>query len=401
MKILQINITSNWGSTGHIVEDIGSLIKINNGCSYVAYGRYSSLSSLENIKIGNKNDIYFHILQTRIFDKHGLASTNATKKLIKQLDSIKPDIIHLHNIHGYYLNYKLLFNYLSQINIPIVWTLHDCWAYTGHCAYYTYVKCNLWKTGCHHCPQKEKYPTSWLRDRSYQNFLDKKVTFTMIENMTIVPVSNWLAKEVKESFLKKYPLKVIHNGIDLKTFHPLIVDKNKYGLKNKFIILGVASSWDKRKGLDDFIHLNHLLSSNYKIILIGLSQNQINKLPEGIIGLKRTNNIQELVEYYSVADVYINFSVEETFGMTTCESLACGTPVIVYNSTACPEIVSNGTGYITEPHDFKRIIQSIKLIEKKGKTSYQKACIERVQKLYDKKLCYSQYIELYKSLICK
>jgi len=401
MKILQINVTSNWGSTGHIVEDIGELIRANNGKNYVAYGRNATQSFSETIKISNKYDLFIHLLQTRIFDRHGLASSYTTKKLIKQIKLLKPDIIHLHNIHGYYVNYKILFNYLSQIEIPIVWTIHDCWPYTGHCAYYSYINCHKWKAGCHHCPQINKYPTSWLYDRSMKNYLDKKDTFTKVKNMILVPVSNWLANEIKHSFLKEYPIKVIHNGIDLRTFYPSHISKEEFNLENKFVILGVASIWDKRKGLDDFIFLRKLLPDKYEIILVGLTQKQIKKLPKGIVGITRTNNIKELVNYYSLADVYVNFSVEETFGLTTCESLACGTPVIVYNSTACPEIVSKDTGYVVALHDFDNIIQCIKSIEIKGKTTFKNACIQRVKQLYDKKICYSQYLELYNILLCK
>ena len=401
MRILQINVTSNWGSTGHIVEDIGNLIQKSGDESYISFGRYAYPSKSQIIKIGTKKDIYIHVLQTRLFDKHGLASKKATKELIKEIINIKPNIIHLHNIHGYFLNYTILFEFLSNLDIPIVWTLHDCWAYTGHCAYYTFAGCNRWKTGCHHCPQKNSYPSSYFLDRSKKNYSDKKEAFTSIKNMTIVPVSNWLSEEVKQSFLNKYPIKVISNGIDFNIFRPQIIDKKEFGLENKFVILGVASIWEKRKGLNDFIHLRTILPPNYIIVLIGLSQKQINKLPQGIIGIKRTSNVQELAKYYSIADVYINFSVEETFGMTTCESLACGTPVIVYNSTACPEIVSNETGYVVEVGDFDNVVRKIKEIEILGKNKFKNICHKRALRLFNKEDKYNEYLNLYKILLNK
>ena len=399
MKVLQINTTLNWGSHGRIAEEIGLLVQKEGGTNYIFYGRHSNESLFSNFKFNNKFDLYWHAIQTRLFDRHGLASKNATYRIINKINEIKPDIIHLHNIHGYYLNYSILFKFLSKCNIPIVWTLHDCWAYTGHCSHYAFVKCNRWKTICYHCPQKNEYPRSLLFDRSKLNFLDKKRCFTSVPNMTIIPVSHWLEGEVKKSYLNKYPIKVIHNGIDIKRFHPYPILKKDLGLDNKFLILGVASVWEGRKGLNDFIRLRNLLSSEYIIILIGLTQKQIDKLPGGIIGITRTNKIEELVQYYSVADVYINFSVEETFGMTTCESLACGTPAIVYNSTACPEVLSHDTGFIVEPGDFDRVLDAIEKIKRLGKNKFINACRQRAIQNFNKDDKYKEYINLYNQMI--
>ena len=268
--LLQLNVVANWGSTGHIVEEIGKLAKSHNFESYIAYGRDTNSKSLSKlIHIGNNWDVKYHVLQSRLLDNHGLASKQVTRTFIKQIDSIKPDIVHLHNIHGYYLNYEILFDYLAQLDIPIVWTLHDCWAFTGHCAYYSYVGCNRWRTLCHDCPQKKSYPSSWFADRSEQNFRDKLHAFTSVRNMTLVPVSAWLAEEVSLSFLKDYPIQVIHNGIDTDVFSPKQICKSNLGLKDKFMILGVASVWETRKGLDDFIKLRKLLSDDESSLLIG------------------------------------------------------------------------------------------------------------------------------------
>ena len=399
IKVIQINTTCNWGSTGHIAEGIGNAIINTGGKNYILYGRYGNPSNSYAYKYNKKIDFYYHILQTRLFDRHGLASNIATRKIIDAIRQLKPNIIHLHNIHGYYLNYKILFKFLSETNIPIVWTLHDCWSYTGHCAYYSYIKCERWKIGCHNCPQTTSYPSTWCFDRSENNYLDKKYFFTSVKNMTIVPVSNWLANELKSSFLNKYPIKVIHNGINLDIFCPQKIHKKDFGVDDKFVILGVASNWEKRKGLNDFIYLRTLLPSEFIIILIGLSESQIKKMPKGIIGIRRTNNVQELAKYYSVSDVYINFSVEETFGMTTCESLACGTPIIVYNSTACPEIVSKDTGFIIEPGDFESVIDAIQKIKILGKNKYQNICRQRAVQHFNKEDKYIEYINLYNQLI--
>lgn len=398
MKVFQINTTLNWGSTGRIAEEIGGLLISQGNDSYIAYGRYNNPSKSKDICIGAKWDFYFHALQTRLFDNHGLNSTYATKKLLKQIETIKPDIIHLHNIHGYYLNYQLLFDYLSKVNTPVIWTLHDCWSFTGHCSYYFFINCVKWKTGCYHCPQKNSYPASMLLDRSRNNYRDKKNAFTSVKNMTIIPVSNWLANEVKQSFLSKYPIKVIHNGIDLEVFKPLLTNK-KLGIKGQYVVLGVASGWEERKGLKDFIKLRSLLSTEYTIVLIGLKKKQIESLPEGIIGVLRTNSVKELAEYYSMANVYFNPTWEDNFPTTNLEALACGTPVITYRTGGSVEAVDDETGFIVEQGDLNMSIEIIQTICKEGKEKYTDACRQRTVRLYNKNDRYKEYIQLYNSLL--
>lgn len=398
--LLQINIVLNL-STGRIAEEIGQTA-INNGWgSYIAYGRNDKLSESKKIKIGNSWDINLHGLKSRIFDKHGFGSTNATKELIKQIEDIKPDIIHLHNIHGYYINIEILFNYLATIDTQVVWTMHDCWSITGHCAYFSYVNCEKWKTHCERCPQKNSYPASFLFDNSFNNYEIKRKLFTNVDNMTLVPVSNWLADIMKESFLNNYPIKVINNGIDLETFSPKNTDniKQKYQLYNKFVLLGVASTWSSRKGLDDFIKLSALLKKDELIVLVGLSKKQLISLPDNIIGIERTENINELAELYSIADVVCNLSVEETFGLTTVEGFACGTPSIVYNCTASPELLNDKVGFIVEQEDFDGLREKIDLLKKNGKEFYSSHCRQRAIERYDKNKKYQEYINLYNSLL--
>lgn len=400
-KLLQINTVVNSGSTGRIAEEIGqSAIKVG-WKSYIAYGRNKRPSESELIKIGNSWDNKMHGLQTRLFDMHGLASKNATNDLVIQIKKIKPDIIHLHNIHGYYLNYEILFSFLNVVNIPVVWTLHDCWPITGHCTYFTYVGCNKWETECFSCPQKTNYPASFLIDRSKKNFNRKKELFNSLMDVTIVPVSNWLSDILKKSFLHKYPVRVINNGINTEVFKPTESSefRVKYSIENKFILLGVAIDWEPRKGLQDFIELSKQLESNYQIVLVGLTNKQIKQLPENILGIERTEDIEALVHIYSVADIVLNLSYEETFGMTTVEGLACGTPGIVYNATASPELIDNSTGLIVEPGDINELIEAIKVIEQNGKQYYTEACVNRAHRLYKKEDRFKEYIELYEELI--
>ncbi|NDW11792.1 glycosyltransferase [Bacteroides sp. 214] len=396
--LLQINTVVNSGSTGHIAEEIGELA-INKGWgSYIAYGRNPRQSKSQLIRIGSDLDVNLHAIETRLLDNHGLASCNATRIFIKEIDKIKPDIVHLHNIHGYYLNYKILFEYLSEREIPVVWTLHDCWAYTGHCAHYTYAKCDRWQDVCHHCPQKQVYPASMWADRSTKNFLNKRNSFTSVRNVTLVPVSKWLTHEVEKSFLKDYPIRTIYNGIDTTLFVPSPNVKRKYNLENKFLILGVSSVWDNRKGLEDFKTLAAQLKADERIMLVGLTKKQIKELPFNIIGIERTENLNQLVELYSSADLYISFSMEETFGMTIAESMACGTPALVYNSTACPEVVSEETGFVVEPHDMNAVREAINVL-KNSTQDYKQQCRDRVLAHFDKGKQWENYIHLYNTLI--
>ena len=405
--VLQINSSVNRGSHGRIAEEIGKLAIKDGWSSYIVYGRNEGQSKSQTIKVGSNWDLKWHGLITRLFDRHGLASVKATKQLIAKIDKIAPDIIHLHNIHGYYLNYKLLFEYLQTVNVPIVWTLHDCWAFTGHCSYFTYVQCNKWKTECFRCPQKRGYPASFFTDRSKKNFLEKKKSFLSVaDKLTLVPVSNWLANLCLQSFFKDTPIKKIYNGVDTDIFKPIFnTEKTKMFKKHKitgsFLIVGVANVWAPRKGLDDFIKLRSFLSEEYSILLVGLSKKQIQSLPQGIIGVTRTENATELMKIYASADVFLNPSVEETFGLTTIEALSSGTPAIVYNSSASPELITQDTGFAVEPQDFPSILNAIDQIKQKGKPHYSAACREHSLKFFKKEDSYEEYLQLYAKLIVK
>lgn len=394
--LLQINVTANRGSTGKIAENIGKLAIDDGWESWIAYGRGNPKSASNLIRVGNDWDMKLHALQTRIFDNHGLTSVNATKRFVNQIEEIKPDIIHLHNIHGYFLNYPVLFDFLKAYGAPIVWTLHDCWPFTGHCAYYDFAQCDRWKTGCHDCPQLKSYPASLLLDNSRRNYEKKRETFVNNKlNITFIPVSNWLRDELSKSFLSGYNAITIHNGIDLDVFHPSqTVEKHS----DKKIVLGVASVWDRRKGLEEFIKLRKLLPNDYDIILVGLSQKQIASLPKGITGISRTENQAQLAELYSKADVFANPTLEDNFPTTNLEALACGTPVITYNTGGSPEAIDNTTGFVVGYQDAASMAEKIQLVCETHPFSPQ-SCRDRAVKFYDGKQVFRQYLNIYNSLL--
>lgn len=400
--VFQINSVVNSGSTGRIAEEIGRLAIINGWESYIAFGRNVSTSKSELIKIGNSWDAFIHGILTRLFDIHGLVSKRATKRLLNRIEEIKPDIIHLHNIHGYYLNYPILFKYLSSIDIPVVWTFHDCWPITGHCAYFDRVGCIKWQNGCSSCPQKNTYPKSLLFDRSKKNYQDKQDAFNSLNNLTLVPVSDWLSDILKCSFLKKHPINRIYNGIDTSIFKP--VSGLDIGIKgqisSRFAILGVASPWSKRKGLEDFIKLYEKLDQDkYCIILVGLSDAQKKSLPLDIIGLTRTESIHELAQLYSVADVFVNPTYEDNFPTTNIEALACGTPIITYKTGGSPEAVTPETGFVIEQGSIEGLLDAINIMKKKGKAAYTDACRRRALDYFKKEDRYAEYIDLYNQLL--
>ena len=350
MKYLFINSVAGFGSTGRIAaEKCRELMKEGHEC-VLAFGREkANCDDIPTVSIGSSLDFKVHALRNRFFDDHGFGSKAATAKFLAWVKKFDPDVIWLHNVHGYYIHIGMLFDYLRSCGKKIVWTLHDCWAFTGHCAYFDFVGCQKWKTGCENCPQKGGYPSSLVFDNSRSNFRKKKELFTGISNLSLEVPSYWLEKRVKESFLKEYPVEVKYHIIDREIFKPTPSDfRTKYDLGGKRIVLGVASVWDGRKGLNDLVELGTMLDERYKIVLIGLREDQIAALPGHILGLPRTNSMAELAEAYSAADVFVNPSTEETFGMTAMEARCCGTEAIVYKDTACEEIVNQFGGIAVE-----------------------------------------------------
>jgi glycosyltransferase involved in cell wall biosynthesis len=390
VKLLQVNSVYGYGSTGRIVKDIHQASLKVGIDSYVAYGRGKHLDN-RLIRIGSKKDIIYHGLKTRFFDQHGLASKSATRHFISQINELKPDVIHLHNIHGYYLNYPLFFEYLKSIEVKLIWTMHDCWAYTGHCSHYTYVKCNKWETHCNQCPQLNRYPKSLGLDNSFNNFIIKKDAFNGVKDLTIVTPSMWLKDQIKKSFLQTYPISVISNGIDLSIFKPTISNfRKKYNLEYKKIILGVASVWNERKGLDYFIEINSHLNENEVIVLVGTKPN---KLLEGIITINRTNDTRELAEIYSAADVFLNPTLEETFGMVNLESIACGTPVVTFDSGGSKEAIIEGLGTAVESREANFLIGILREFYNKKSIKIKKNNLP--SNLYSKNQMIKKYLKLY------
>lgn len=396
MKVLQINTVCGRGSTGRIATDIHKMLIEQGHESVIAYGRGEAINCDNTIKIGNKIDFYNHALKTRLFDKHGFGSKKATKDLVDNIINYSPDVIHLHNIHGYYLNIEILFNFLKEYNKPIVWTLHDCWSFTGHCVHFDYANCYKWETHCQNCPERKSYPKSILLDNSYNNFEKKKELFTNLNNLVLVTPSKWLADLVKRSFLKEYPVKVINNGIDLSVFKPSPSNfRETNNLENKFIILGVTSKWTVRKGFMYFMELSKLIEHDEVIVLVGLSEKQIKQLPKNIIGISKTNNTKELAEIYTAADVFFNPTLEEVLGLTNLEAQACGTPVITFNTGGSVETIDDSTGFIVEKGDLENTIKIIRMIKTEGKEKYYDSCIKRANKYYNKNDRFQEYIELY------
>lgn len=346
MKYLFINSVAGFGSTGRIAaEKCRELMAQGHEC-VLAFGREKAgCDDVPTVRIGGPLDYKVHGAVSRLLDNSGFGSKAATRRFLAWVRQYDPDVIWLHNLHGYYIHIGELFRYLRGCGKRIFWTLHDCWSFTGHCAYFDFAGCGKWKSCCQNCPQKGSYPKSCLLDNSRRNFEKKKALFSGIPDLTLVVPSHWLESRVKESFLKDYPVEVIYNTVNTEIFKPTpSAFRREHGLEGRKLILGVASVWDARKGLSDFVALSRLLDESYGIVLIGLTPEQIRPLPKNILGLPRTNSVQALAQAYSAADVFVNPSVEETFGMTVMEALCCGTKSIVYQGTACEELVSQFGG---------------------------------------------------------
>jgi putative colanic acid biosynthesis glycosyltransferase len=398
MRVLQINSVANTGSTGRIAEEIGSTLIDNGHQSYIAYGRGKAKSRSELIRIGEESDVYIHGAYTLLTDRHGFASKKPTQRLIQQIQNIKPDILALHNLHGYYLHLPVLFDFIKRENIPVVWTLFDCWAFTGHCTYFDDIDCLKWQTHCKKCPKYKNYPSSWV-DNSYENFDAKSTLFTSINNMELVTHSDWLNGLVKESFLSRYQVNVTPSAINLELFkHRNSSLREQFHIGDKKVLLGCASAWSNRKGYRDFIELSRLLDDNYQIVMIGLNKKELKGLPATIIGLGRTESIEELAAWYSLAHVFINPTSQDNFPTTNLEALACGTPVITYNTGGSPEAIDPATGFVVNKGDIEGVVEAI---EKLGALNYDKiskACRARAERLYDKKNRYLDYLRIFERM---
>lgn len=400
LKLLQINVAANWGSHGRIAEEIGLEAMAQGWESYIAYGRYANPSKSHIVKIGDLFDHCLHGAQSLLLDRHGLASCGPTKKLIREIEQIKPDLIHLHNIHGFYLNYPILFRYLSTVDIPVVWTLHDCWAFTGHCAWPIHGHCDRFQEQCCHCPLQSKgYPKSFLLDRSRSNFKLKKRYFRSLQDLHLVTVSRWLEQQVRLSFMQDMDIRTIYNGLDTEVFRPSGTPPTSV-TDGHPLVLGVCNAWYDWKGLDDMAALRELLPDDYEVMVVGVNEDQMHRLPEGITCIRRTDSVSQLAEIYSQADVFVNPSKVESFGMTTAEALSCGTPSIVYDTSACPEVVDNLTGRVVPLGDVNALAKAvIEICSLPGREAMRQACRERAIRLFNRQDRYKEYLQLYNEVL--
>ena len=394
MKLVQIN-TFPYKATGSIMMSIHNAATVAGIDSYVVWGRGRKPENDHEFSIEDDIEIKIHGLLTRLTDRTGFFSKKATRNLLGILDLINPDIVHLHNIHGYYVNIPMLFGYLESKKIKVVWTLHDCWTFTGHCAYYSMIGCEKWKDGCNHCPQKKTYPTSVLMDSSRWNWEQKRRYFTSVDPV-LVPVSDWLAGEVRKSYFKNSLIRTIYNGISLEKYHPVESDiRTQLEMKNKFMILCLASEWTERKGYQDIIKLAGMLDDNSHIVMIGDLKEEIEEV-EHLTILPRVNDLKDLLKLYTAADVVFNPSLEETFGMTSIEAHACGTPTIVYDVTALSEVMSEFPELIVEKHDLEAVLDIIQ------KLSVERVAPEKLRegcKKYREEIQIQEYLNLYEQIV--
>ena len=413
-KLFYISGSVNFGAPGRIVEQLGLLAQKHGYEVLVAHStRNENPTQLPHFAMTTKCDEVMHAAGAKFMDLHGLLSSRKTQQMVERIKDYQPDIIHLHNIHGYFCNFKVLFEYLDSVDTPVVWTMHDCWPFTGRCFHFVGVDCYKWKTGCYDCKAEPGYTVSKYYDRSKELYALKKRLFSSVKRLTLVPVSDWQAAFLKDSFLKDCNVHTIHNGVDIEKFRPMNGNRlrDKHKLDGKFVILGVASPWNTRKGLDDFYRLRTMLSDEFAIVMVGLTSKQIEKLPNGIIGIARTESQQELAEYYSMADVFVNLTYLDTFPTVNLEALACGTPVVTYRTGGSPEAIADAacekedkagalrypTGMVVEQGDVEGIIRSIRELRQRPISA--NVCRQRAVEHFDKDKCFEEYIRLYESLI--
>ncbi|MBO4897356.1 MAG: glycosyltransferase [Clostridia bacterium] len=362
MKVLLINSVCGIRGTGRICTDIAEEFEKQGHEVKIAYGRAGVPEKYIKyaVRIGTKSNLRLHGIKTRFSDKHGLGSCKATKEFLAWAEEYNPDLLWLHNIHGYYINYEMLFDWIkAHPDMEVRWTLHDCWAFTGHCAYFSNINCEKWKSGCFSCPQKHTYPESLIKDNSEENYKRKKAAFCGVSKMTIITPSQWLFDLANQSFLKEYEFKLIKNEIDKNVFKPTQGNfREEYNLENKKIVLGVANIWNKRKGYSDFLKLSKLLPDDFAIVMVGLTKKQLKEIPPRIIGIGHTDSAKELAEIYTAADVFVNTTYEDNYPTVNLEAEACGTKVYTYNTGGCRETINRQDSKVT-PCDINILAETI------------------------------------------
>lgn len=416
-RLLQINpVIRKNTSTGKIMREIGELAASRGWESYIAYSKGRDgvpeggmVGKSKLVPVGGRLSVALHGMKTRLFDGHGLGSRIATRRFVKDIRKIDPDIIHIHNIHGYFLNYEILFKYLAKAGKPVIWTVHDCWLYTGHCYYYTAIGCSKWMEGCGNCPQRKAFPKSLFIDRSSEMWKRKAMAFNSIpkDRFLIAPVSEWICGEMKQSYLKDCNFKVIHNGIDLEAFKPATREqidsvRRNYGLGERHILLGLASLWIKEKGWDDFISLAGKIDKEKEVIvMVGVNVAMAGELPEGIVAIRRTESREELAVLYSAADAFINPTYQDNYPTVNLEAIACGTPVITYRTGGSIEAVTEETGRIVEVGDVEGLYKAYLELGELSREDLRKSCRERALAGFSKEDRYEDYLKLYESLTAR
>lgn len=401
MKIAIINAVYDFSSIGRTVKDINNQLKLEEHecCIYTAC---TSIPKDNVYAVETKLGMKVHGFLSHLTGLQGYFSISATKKLLKQLDNFKPDVVQLHNLHGNYINCLLLFKYLAEKDIPTVTIQHDCWMFTGHCCYYTNAQCDKFKTECHNCPILYEYNKSWFFDTSRRCHRMKKKLLLKIPHLVVVGNSDWTTQQVNDSFLKNaYRVRRIYNWIDLGIFYPRNSStiRKKYGLKRSdFVMLAVCQFWSEAKGLSMLFDIAKAFSESKLVMVGGKSENL--QIPANVIDIAETANVNELADLYSMADVYINTSMMDTFGKVSAEAISCGTPVVAVNSTAAPEI-TRGCGIVIEQNKLNLFVEAIRKIKKSGKVMYTEACVSKARLNFNKEINIQSYIGLYKDLLQK
>lgn len=399
MRVFQLNTFCGVKSTGRIACEIAKLVQKDGGECRVGYGvpGISSDSERFAFKIGSAFERKLHAVLRKLFDAEGYGSWFATRSLIRAMRAFQPDLIHLHNLHGCYLHLPTLFRYFEKANIPIVWTLHDCWPFTGHCAYFDYSACTRWKKHCHHCPQQKNYPVCIGFDGSSRNHRMKQKFFALPKQIVFAAPCEWMTKHLQASSLAHYPFKVILNGVNREVFHPVQSDlRNRFALDNHKVCLAVASEWDQRKGLSYLLELANKMGNGYRFVIIGLNEEQIASLPKQVIGIKNTADTKELAAWYTTADCLVNPTLEDNMPMVNLEALACGTPVVVFETGGCPEAIDDSCGIVVPKGDPKALCDAVA----KATSGYftEENCIARAAQ-FDCEQTFQQYLALYKELV--
>lgn len=394
MRVLFVNLVYGVGSTGKIIADIMSLLKKSGNDVRVLYGTGVDSNDENARRISWRAEYYIHNALSRLTDHAGLYSHMATWRLIREIKAFQPDVIHLHTLHGFYVNYEMLFRFLKEADIPVIWTLHDCWAFTGHCTHFSQAKCTQWQTECQRCQLLRRYPHCYGKGDVRRNFLRKRAAFTGVKKLIITTPSQWLADQVAKSFLKDYPRVVVPNGIDHTIFHPRSSKlRERYHLEDKKIVLGIASVWGAQKGLPDMLLLADRLGVDYQVVLIGLSKRQVMAMPSNVLGFSRTANQTELAQWYTAADVFVNPTYEESFGLTAVEAQACGTPAVVYETDGCPETIATKDSILVVQGDLDGLEQAVRNVVQRN----ARVDIHEMER-FDKNRTYKAYIQLYEHM---